>query len=70
MPGDVSSCTFWAVAAAGLPGSEVEIVDVGLNPSRIALFDVLRRAGAIVEHEPRPRNTASRVAAWSSGTGP
>jgi len=51
VPGDVSSCTFWAVAAAGLPGSEVEITDVGLNPSRIALFDVLRRAGALVEHE-------------------
>jgi 3-phosphoshikimate 1-carboxyvinyltransferase len=51
VPGDVSSCTFWAVAAAGLPGSEVEIEDVGLNPSRTALFDVLRRAGAIVETE-------------------
>jgi 3-phosphoshikimate 1-carboxyvinyltransferase len=51
VPGDVSSCTFWAVAAAGLPGSEVEIEDVGLNPSRTALFDVLRRAGAIVEEE-------------------
>lgn len=49
VPGDVSSCTFWAVAAAGLPGSEVEIEDVGLNPSRTALFDVLRRAGAVVE---------------------
>jgi 3-phosphoshikimate 1-carboxyvinyltransferase len=51
VPGDVSSCTFWAVAAAGLPGSEVEIEDVGLNPSRTALFAVLRRAGAIVETE-------------------
>jgi 3-phosphoshikimate 1-carboxyvinyltransferase len=51
VPGDVSSCTFWAVAAAGLPGSEVEITDVGLNASRIALFDMLRRAGAVVEHE-------------------
>ena len=51
VPGDVSSCTFWAVAAAGLAGSDVEIEDVGLNPSRIALFDVLRRAGALVEHE-------------------
>jgi 3-phosphoshikimate 1-carboxyvinyltransferase len=51
VPGDVSSCTFWAVAAAGLPGSDVEIENVGLNPSRIALFDVLRRAGARVEHE-------------------
>jgi 3-phosphoshikimate 1-carboxyvinyltransferase len=49
VPGDASSATFWAVAAAALPGSDVEITDVGLNPSRTALFDVLERAGAYVE---------------------
>ena len=48
IPGDVSSATFWAVAAAALPGSDLEIVDLGLNPSRTALFDVLERAGARV----------------------
>ncbi|MFN7978905.1 MAG: 3-phosphoshikimate 1-carboxyvinyltransferase [Vicinamibacterales bacterium] len=46
--GDPSSTAFLAVAAAGLPGSAVEIDDVGLNPTRTALFDVLRRAGADV----------------------
>lgn len=46
--GDPSSTAFLAVAAAGLPGSAVEITDVGLNPTRTALFDVLRRAGAVV----------------------
>jgi 3-phosphoshikimate 1-carboxyvinyltransferase len=51
VPGDVSSATFWAVAAAALPGSDVEIEDVGLNRSRTALFDVLRRAGARVDVE-------------------
>jgi 3-phosphoshikimate 1-carboxyvinyltransferase len=45
----VSSATFWAVAAAALPGSEVIIEDVGLNASRTALFDVLARAGARVD---------------------
>ncbi len=49
VPGDVSSATFWAVTAAALPGSDVEIVDLGLNPTRTALFDVLTKAGAIVE---------------------
>jgi 3-phosphoshikimate 1-carboxyvinyltransferase len=49
IPGDVSSATFWAAAAAALPGSDVTIEDVGLNPSRTALFDVLRRAGAQVD---------------------
>ena len=48
VPGDPSSTAFLAVAAAGLPGSAVEITDVGLNPTRTALFDVLRRAGADV----------------------
>ena len=49
VPGDVSSATFWAVAAAALPGSDVTIEDLGLNPSRTALFDVLARAGAQVD---------------------
>jgi len=49
VPGDVSSATFWAVAAAALPGSDVTIEDLGLNPSRTALFDVLSRAGAQVD---------------------
>jgi 3-phosphoshikimate 1-carboxyvinyltransferase len=51
VPGDVSSATFWAVAAAALPGSDLEIAGVGLNPTRAALFDVLARAGAEVVRE-------------------
>ena len=53
VPGDLSSAAFWAVAAAALPGSELEIEDVGLNPTRTALLDVLERAGAIVERDVR-----------------
>jgi 3-phosphoshikimate 1-carboxyvinyltransferase len=49
VPGDFSSAAFWLVAAAALPGSDVEVVDVGLNPTRTALLDVLRRAGALVD---------------------
>ena len=48
VPGDLSSAAFWLVAAAALPGSRIEIEDVGLNPSRSALLDVLRRFGARV----------------------
>src|SRR5262245_2972302 len=48
VPGDFSSAAFWLVAAAALPGSRIEIEEVGLNPSRIALLDVLRRFGARV----------------------
>ena len=49
VPGDFSSAAFWMVAAAALPGSSVEIEDVGLNPTRIGLVDVLRRFGAEVD---------------------
>lgn len=48
IPGDFSSAAFWLVAAAALPGSRVEIADVGLNPTRTGLLDVLRRFGAKV----------------------
>jgi 3-phosphoshikimate 1-carboxyvinyltransferase len=51
VPGDPSSAAFWAVAAAGLPGSEVEITGVGLNPTRTAFLGALGRAGAHVETE-------------------
>lgn len=49
VPGDVSSAAFWACAAAALPGSFVELPGVGLNPSRTAIFDVLRRMGADID---------------------
>ena len=48
IPGDFSSAAFWLVAAAALPGSEIEISNVGLNPTRVHLLDVLRSAGAKV----------------------
>jgi 3-phosphoshikimate 1-carboxyvinyltransferase len=51
VPGDFSSAAFWLVAAAALPGSRVEIEDVGLNPTRTGLLDVLRRFGARVHVE-------------------
>ena len=49
VPGDFSSAAFWMVAAAALPGSEVTIEDVGLNPTRTGLIEVLRRFGARVD---------------------
>jgi 3-phosphoshikimate 1-carboxyvinyltransferase len=51
VPGDVSGAAFWGALAAGLPGSAIEIEGVGLNPSRTAILDILRRAGANVSVE-------------------
>ncbi|MDA7891400.1 3-phosphoshikimate 1-carboxyvinyltransferase [Akkermansiaceae bacterium] len=49
VPGDISSASFWIVAAASAPGSRLTITNVGLNPTRTALLDVLIRMGAQIE---------------------
>ena len=49
VPGDLSSAVFWMVAAAGLAESEVTIEEVGLNPTRTGVLDILRRFGASVD---------------------
>lgn len=46
VPGDVSSATFWIALAAGTPGADIEIEGVGLNPTRTAMLEIARRAGA------------------------
>ena len=51
VPGDISSAAFWLAAAAAMPGSDVEIHNVGLNPTRTALLDILRRGGAVVDEQ-------------------
>ncbi len=51
IPGDPSSAIFWAVAAALIPDSTVELRDVSLNPTRIAAFEVMRRMGCDVSFE-------------------
>ena len=51
VPGDFSSAAFWLVAAASLPGSRIDIDEVGLNPTRTALLGVLERFGARVRVE-------------------
>lgn len=52
VPGDVSSALYLLVAAALVPGSDLEVTNVGLNPTRTAALDVLRRMGAVLEIEP------------------
>ncbi len=53
IPGDPSSAAFWVVAATIIPGSDVVIEHIGLNPTRIAFVEVLRRMGADITVEPR-----------------
>ena len=46
IPGDISSAAFLIVAALITPGSDIEIHDVGLNPTRTGLIDALLDMGA------------------------
>src|ERR1051325_9817503 len=48
IPGDISSASFWLVAAAAQPGGHLLVRDVGLNDTRTALLGVLVRMGAQV----------------------
>jgi 3-phosphoshikimate 1-carboxyvinyltransferase len=46
VPGDISSAAFWLVAGAITPGAELTVENVGLNPSRTGILDVLEQMGA------------------------
>ena len=49
VPGDPSSAAFFAVAASIVPGSDLVIENVGLNPTRDGIFRVLEQMGAAIE---------------------
>ncbi|HEY9872867.1 MAG TPA: 3-phosphoshikimate 1-carboxyvinyltransferase, partial [Candidatus Obscuribacterales bacterium] len=46
VPGDISSAAFWLVAAAIVPGSELCIENVGVNPTRTGILEALSMMGA------------------------
>ncbi len=48
VPGDASSAAYLVVAASVLPGSEIRIEGVGVNPTRTGLLDVMQSMGADV----------------------
>ena len=49
VPGDISSATFYIVAALITPGSELLIRNVGVNPTRTGAIDILRAMGGSIE---------------------
>ena len=51
VPGDFSSAAYLIVAALLVPGSELVIEHVGLNPTRTGLLDILRQMGADIVEE-------------------
>jgi 3-phosphoshikimate 1-carboxyvinyltransferase len=49
VPGDLSSAAFFLVAAAAIPSSEVIVRNVGCNPTRAGILELLKRMGAVIE---------------------
>ncbi|MDF0554545.1 3-phosphoshikimate 1-carboxyvinyltransferase [Kamptonema sp. UHCC 0994] len=49
VPGDISSAAFWLVAGAIVPGSELTIENVGVNPTRTGILEALAMMGADIE---------------------
>ena len=62
VPGDMSSAAFPVVAALLVPGSELRIDAVGVNPTRTGLVDVLQEMGAPVVIENRRDESGEPVA--------
>ncbi len=62
VPGDPSSAAFFIVAALIVPGSELTIENVGLNPTRAGLIEVLRQMGGSIE-ELNPREVGGEPVA-------
>lgn len=49
VPGDISSAAFFLVGASIVPGSEVVLRNVGINPTRDGVISALRAMGAKIE---------------------
>jgi 3-phosphoshikimate 1-carboxyvinyltransferase len=49
VPGDISSAAFFLVAGAIVPESEIVLKNVGLNPTRTGIIEVLNNMGATLE---------------------
>jgi 3-phosphoshikimate 1-carboxyvinyltransferase len=62
VPGDISSAAFWLVAGAIIPGSDLLIENVGVNPTRTGVLDILLAMGADITLE-NARETAGEPVA-------
>lgn len=52
VPGDISSAAFFLVAGSIIPGSKITLSHVGVNPTRTAVLDILKKMGADIRIVP------------------
>ena len=64
VPADISAAAFWLVAGSVHPDAELTLRDVGVNPTRRAIIDILRAMGARIDERP---TTSSADAGASTG---
>jgi 3-phosphoshikimate 1-carboxyvinyltransferase len=57
VPGDISSAAFFLVAGAIVPNSEIVLKNVGLNPTRTGILEVMEKMGATIEIAPDQDNS-------------
>lgn len=62
VPGDISSAAFWMVLGAIMPNSQITIKNVGINPTRTGIIDVLTDMGADMKLENVRNATGETVA--------
>lgn len=62
VPGDISSAAFWMVLGAIMPNSEITIKNVGINPTRTGIIDVLKEMNAKLKIENIHSSTGEPVA--------
>lgn len=62
VPSDISSAAFFMVAAAIVPGSDILIRNVGVNPTRTGVIDILKQMGANITLD-NPREQAGEPVA-------
>ena len=62
VPGDPSSAAFWVGAGLLVPGANVAVRGVDVNPTRTGFLRVLERMGAVVEREPEASAAGDPVA--------
>jgi 3-phosphoshikimate 1-carboxyvinyltransferase len=51
VPGDISSAAFWLVAGSIVPDSDLVVENVGVNPTRTGILEVLQTMGADITEE-------------------
>ena len=51
VPGDISSAAYFIVAALIIPGSDLIIENIGVNPTRTGIIDILKEMGANIALE-------------------